>query len=192
MPTQLQLRRGTTAQNDAFTGALGELSMDTTANVLILHDGATAGGKVTFREIPIGFIGGYGGASAPTSWLICDGSAIARTGLYAALFAAISTSFGVGNGNNTFNIPSLGDALMMGKGANNSTLGAQTHAMQSSSTKASESTSIAAHSLTTSTFATSAKDSSTSAAVTAVATHAAITPNMIFPTVVVNYIINYK
>lgn len=40
----IQLYRGTTAQNDAFTGAIGELTMDTTTNELRLHDGTTAGG----------------------------------------------------------------------------------------------------------------------------------------------------
>ena len=44
MAKQLQLRRGTTVQNDAFTGALGELTMDTDTKQLRLHDGATLGG----------------------------------------------------------------------------------------------------------------------------------------------------
>jgi len=44
MPTVLQLRRGTTSQNDAFTGAVGELSLDTQKDVLRVHDGSTAGG----------------------------------------------------------------------------------------------------------------------------------------------------
>lgn len=44
MAKQLQLRRGTTVQNDAFTGAIGELTMDTDTKQLRLHDGATLGG----------------------------------------------------------------------------------------------------------------------------------------------------
>lgn len=40
----IQIYRGTTAQNDAFTGAAGELTMDTTLNELRVHDGSTAGG----------------------------------------------------------------------------------------------------------------------------------------------------
>ena len=97
--------------------------------------------------------------------------------------------FGAGNGNNTFAIPDLRDRLLLGKGTNNSTLGAQTGSMAASATKASESTTIASHSTTTGTFATSAKDSSQSTAVTGLTDHAAITPNMIFPTAVVNFII---
>lgn len=44
MPTVVQFRRGTTAQNDAFTGATGELSVDTDLDVVRVHDGSTAGG----------------------------------------------------------------------------------------------------------------------------------------------------
>ena len=42
----IQIYRGTTAQNDAFTGAAGELTMDTTTNELRLHDGSTVGGHI--------------------------------------------------------------------------------------------------------------------------------------------------
>jgi len=42
--TQVQFRRGTTAQHSSFTGALGEVTLDTDKDTLIIHDGATAGG----------------------------------------------------------------------------------------------------------------------------------------------------
>ena len=44
MAKQLQLRRGTTTQHDSFTGAAGEVTVDTDKNTLLLHDGTTAGG----------------------------------------------------------------------------------------------------------------------------------------------------
>jgi len=44
MPTILQLRRGTTAENASYTGSVGELTVDTTLNKVIVHDGSTAGG----------------------------------------------------------------------------------------------------------------------------------------------------
>ena len=44
MQTTVQFRRGTTAQNNAFTGANGEISVDTDDGRLVLHDGSTAGG----------------------------------------------------------------------------------------------------------------------------------------------------
>ena len=44
MPTVLQFRRGPTSQNNSFTGAAGELSVDTDRDVIRVHDGSTAGG----------------------------------------------------------------------------------------------------------------------------------------------------
>lgn len=44
MSTQVQFRRGTSGQNDAFTGAIGEISVNTTDYTLRVHDGVTAGG----------------------------------------------------------------------------------------------------------------------------------------------------
>jgi len=46
MPTILQFRRGTTAQNNNYTGSLGELTVDTDLYVLRVHDGSTAGGNL--------------------------------------------------------------------------------------------------------------------------------------------------
>jgi hypothetical protein len=44
MSTQIQYRRGTAAQNDVFTGAQGEITVDTTNVTLRVHDGVTIGG----------------------------------------------------------------------------------------------------------------------------------------------------
>jgi len=44
MTKQVQLRRGTTAEHQVFTGAEGELTIDTTRDIAIVHDGVTAGG----------------------------------------------------------------------------------------------------------------------------------------------------
>ena len=44
MATQLQLRKGTTTEHASFTGAVGEVTVDTTKDVLVVHDGTTAGG----------------------------------------------------------------------------------------------------------------------------------------------------
>jgi Major tropism determinant N-terminal domain len=40
----LQLRRGTTAQHSAFTGLVGEITVDTDKDTIVVHDGSTAGG----------------------------------------------------------------------------------------------------------------------------------------------------
>ena len=44
MATQVQFRRGTTAQNNSFTGVVGEISVNTSINALRIHDGSTSGG----------------------------------------------------------------------------------------------------------------------------------------------------
>ena len=44
MATQVQFRRGTTSQHNSFTGATGEISVNTTTETLHVHDGSTAGG----------------------------------------------------------------------------------------------------------------------------------------------------
>lgn len=44
MAKQIRRRRGTTAQHAAFTGAEGEVTVDTTLNTVRVHDGVTAGG----------------------------------------------------------------------------------------------------------------------------------------------------
>lgn len=45
MPSILTFRRGTAAQNDAFTGSAGEITVDNTNGTLRVHDGVTAGGS---------------------------------------------------------------------------------------------------------------------------------------------------
>jgi hypothetical protein len=46
----VQRRRGTTAEHTTFTGALGELTVDTTKDTIVVHDGAAAGGYPLARE----------------------------------------------------------------------------------------------------------------------------------------------
>jgi microcystin-dependent protein len=64
---------------------------------------------------PPAMITPYGGSSAPTGWLLCDGSAVSRT-TYAALFAVLSTTFGSGDGTTTFNLPDLRGRGLIGVG----------------------------------------------------------------------------
>lgn len=63
-----------------------------------------------------GLIYMYGGSTAPTGFLICDGSAISRT-TYAALFNAIGTTYGAGDDSTTFNIPDLSGRVAIGSSA---------------------------------------------------------------------------
>lgn len=61
-----------------------------------------------YSLLPTGVILPYGGVTAPTNFLLCDGSAVSRT-TYANLFTVIGTRYGAGNGSTTFNVPKLND-----------------------------------------------------------------------------------
>lgn len=87
--------------------------------------------------LPPGIVMWYGFTSAPTGWLECDGTAVSRT-TYAALFAVIGTTFGVGDGSTTFNLPNQARRVLVGRGGSGtgtlgstlgSTGGAETHAL---------------------------------------------------------------
>lgn len=54
-------------------------------------------------------------SSAPSGWLLCDGSAVSRT-TYATLFAAIGTTYGTGDGSTTFNVPDMRGRAPVGMG----------------------------------------------------------------------------
>lgn len=56
--------------------------------------------------IPAGTICFYAGTNVPGGWVLCNGMALDRT-QYAALFAAIGTRYGAGNGSTTFNVPNI-------------------------------------------------------------------------------------
>jgi len=65
--------------------------------------------------IPVGAVEAFAGSSAPNGWLLCDGTAVSRT-TYSSLFSVVSTTFGVGNGSTTFNVPDLRGRVPMGAG----------------------------------------------------------------------------
>ena len=50
MAKLLKLRRGTTSQHSSFTGAEGEVTIDTTKDTAVVHDGSQAGGRPLLRE----------------------------------------------------------------------------------------------------------------------------------------------
>ena len=52
MAFELRLRRGTTGEHASFVGKQGELTMDTTKNALVLHDGVTPGGNTIASADP--------------------------------------------------------------------------------------------------------------------------------------------
>jgi microcystin-dependent protein len=113
----------------------------TTVSVILKGDGsggttAAIPGTDYQTPIPAGSIIDYGGAAAPSGWLLCDGSAVSRT-TYSALFSAINTAYGVGDGATTFNVPDYRGRSSVGTGAGSgltnraigSSFGEETHVL---------------------------------------------------------------
>jgi microcystin-dependent protein len=57
-------------------------------------------------QVPVGVVSAFAGVNAPAGWLMCAGQAVSRTD-YSALFNALSTTYGSGDGSTTFNLPDL-------------------------------------------------------------------------------------
>lgn len=65
--------------------------------------------------VPPGTVVTFAGSAPPAGWLLCDGSAVRREGDYAALFRAIGTTYGTGDGTSTFNLPDLRGRVALGR-----------------------------------------------------------------------------
>ncbi|MCG9083935.1 phage tail-collar fiber domain-containing protein [Laribacter hongkongensis] len=82
-------------------------------------DSAKLGGQppgyyaAALNAVPPGFVGHFAMSSHPTGWLKANGAAVSRTA-YSALFAAIGTKFGGGDGVTTFNLPDLRGEFLRG------------------------------------------------------------------------------
>jgi len=63
-------------------------------------------GLGTVTQVPAGIVSAFAGVTAPAGWLMCYGQAVSRTD-YSALFTALSTTYGSGDGSTTFNIPDM-------------------------------------------------------------------------------------
>lgn len=75
----------------------------------------TSAGKA-LHGVPAGTIVMYAGTAVPGGWLACEGGAISRAE-HAALFAAIGTAWGAGDGSTTFNLPDFRGRAAIGAGA---------------------------------------------------------------------------
>jgi hypothetical protein len=92
--TTLQLRRGSTTDNSTFTGAAGEVIVNTTTNSLIVHDGTTVGG---WPQAPLTSPVFTGTPTAPTATSGTNTTQIAttafvQTAVNAVSFAGVTTS----------------------------------------------------------------------------------------------------
>jgi microcystin-dependent protein len=85
---------------------------------VVVNDGGTMKSVPAsdFRTyiMPAGSVIPFAGSSAPTGFLLCDGSAISRS-TYSDLFSAISTTYGSGDGSSTFNVPDLRGRVVAGQ-----------------------------------------------------------------------------
>jgi hypothetical protein len=90
MATQVQNRRGSTAEHSTFTGAVGELTVDTDKDTAVVHDGSTAGGAPLLREDGSNSALALGSAASPSLKFTGD----TNTGIYSpgADQLAISTN----------------------------------------------------------------------------------------------------
>lgn len=66
----------------------------------------TSGNALVPSLVPPGTIQFYAANTAPAGWVKANGAALSRT-TYAALFAAIGTTYGVGDGSTTFTLPDM-------------------------------------------------------------------------------------
>lgn len=69
--------------------------------------------KLDASLLPVGSIIPYGASTTPDGYLLCDGSTVNRT-TYSALFAAIGTTWGSGDGSTTFALPNITDKTLWG------------------------------------------------------------------------------
>lgn len=96
--------------------------------------------QTAYNQLPAGSIMAWASNTAPSNWLVCDGSAVSRS-LYASLYATIGDTYGAGDGTTTFNLPNLKGRVPVGRdGANSAfdllgeTGGDQTHSLDGTGT----------------------------------------------------------
>lgn len=105
----------------APTAAAGTNTTQIATTAFVLANGVPTGGLIMWST-----------ASAPSGFLLCDGSAVSRS-TYAALFAIVGTTFGSGDGSTTFNVPNYTNRMPYGTtigatgGSANATLVSHTH-----------------------------------------------------------------
>lgn len=101
----------TVLSGTAMTGAAGATSTTVASTDDSTNIATTA--YVKAAGVPTGALFMWGTASAPTGFLICNGSAVSRS-TYSVLYGIISTTFGVGDGSTTFNLPNFSGSMPIG------------------------------------------------------------------------------
>lgn len=73
-----------------------------------------ADGTIHFIGVPPGNVMFTAASTVPNGWLVADGSAVSRT-TYVDLFTALGTTFGIGDGSTTFNLPDVNGRVIAGE-----------------------------------------------------------------------------
>ena len=107
---------GADAVADNSIGAAAiNISGNGTSGQAVVSDG-DGSFSYTSNIVPSGALMPFAGTSAPTGYLLCDGSAVSRS-TYATLFAALDNGniYGAGDGSSTFNLPDLRGRVIAGQ-----------------------------------------------------------------------------
>lgn len=182
---------GTGSQAGLIVGDLtGKNTAPLLANALFVADitGADPSTKANYGSVmPVGTILQYGGSSAPTGFLLCNGATFDVT-VYNALHGVLSGNYKTGGESaGQDRLPNFTNRFPLGAGA--AALGNTSSNVDHTGAVTSSSGGPTTHGVTTTSVAASAKDSTTTDVVTAVDDHSAHTHTVTIPHVSVNFII---
>ncbi|NBU79452.1 MAG: hypothetical protein EBS50_10360, partial [Sphingomonadaceae bacterium] len=93
------------------------LSDGSSVEALIWGQGEVSPPPPVVSPLPPGVVVASACELSGTQWLLCNGQAVSRT-TYAALFGALSTYYGAGDGSTTFNVPDYRGYFLRGSGTN--------------------------------------------------------------------------
>jgi microcystin-dependent protein len=131
IPTE-RLEVNGTVKATAFSGPLtGNVTGNLTGTASAIADGSVSTAKIVDANVtlaklvtavqealvPAGAVQAFAMNSAPSGWLAADGTNVSRS-TYAALFSAIGTTYGAGDGSTTFALPDLRGYFVRGSGTN--------------------------------------------------------------------------
>jgi microcystin-dependent protein len=108
----------TTAKIDDLAVTTGKIDASAVTSAKIADNTIVLGDLATALQaflVPTGTVSAYAGSTAPTGYLLCDGTAVSRS-TYSTLFGVVSTTYGVGDGSTTFNTPNLKGRTIIGVG----------------------------------------------------------------------------
>lgn len=164
------IHNATNFEHTVKAGGTG-VTVPASALTYVYCDGTNTFSPSVGLTAPVGTLMDYGGATAPSGWLLCFGQPVSRT-TYTSLFQVIGTAYGVGNGSTTFNVPDcrgrvrLGSDTMGGASANRASavIGSALGASGGSQFLAAHAHPNTASAVTTTTTSTSTSTSTTSSA----------------------------